>query len=205
MPPKNPSSGKGNSQSVGTLARAPLGLADQVRQASVAALSQILVDTITLRDLYKKHHWQVSGPTFYSLHLLYDKHFDEQHKLVDLIGERIQILGGVAPAMAADVAEATSIERPPKGTESVPAQLARLLAAHERILVAARQAAHQTDDSGDFGTNDLLVSEIIPTNEMQVWFVGEHLVPQTLAVQPEQQAEGAVPYETTSPEPNASP
>ncbi|HEY3447904.1 MAG TPA: DNA starvation/stationary phase protection protein [Myxococcales bacterium] len=199
---KNPRTGKGNSQTFGTLTRAPIGLADEARRASVKALTQLLVDTITLRDLYKKHHWQVSGPTFYSLHLLYDKHFDEQHKLVDLIGERIQILGGVAPAMAHDVAEATSIERPPKDSESVPAQLARLLAAHEKILVGARRAATESSDLGDYGTNDLLVSAMIPTNEMQVWFIGEHLVPQTLVVQPEQAAEGPTPYES-SPEQNA--
>ena len=77
-------------------------------------LNQLLADTITLRDLYKKHHWQVAGPTFYQLHLLFDKHSEEQNELVDAIAERIQLLGGVSLAMAPDVAETTLIPRPPE-------------------------------------------------------------------------------------------
>jgi starvation-inducible DNA-binding protein len=131
---------------------------------------------MVLRDLYKKHHWQVSGPTFYSLHLLLDKHYEEQVKLVDTLAERVQTLGGVAVAMAQDVAETTKIERPPRGREEVPVQLSRLLDAHEIILVQARQAAKKAGERGDDGTNDILVSEVIRTNEMQVWFLSEHLV-----------------------------
>jgi starvation-inducible DNA-binding protein len=163
-------------QPFGTLARYPLGLSDQVRTASVEALNQILSDTIVLRDMYKKHHWQVSGPTFYSLHLLLDKHYEEQAKLVDTLAERIQTLGGVAIAMAHDVAEMSKLERPPKGREEVPVQLSRLLEGHEQILVEAREAARKADDSGDDGTSDILVSEVVRTHEMQVWFLSEHLV-----------------------------
>jgi len=57
-------------------------------------------------------HWQVAGPTFYQLHLLYDKHYGEQVEAVDSIAERIQLLGGVSLAMGAEVAETTRIERP---------------------------------------------------------------------------------------------
>jgi starvation-inducible DNA-binding protein len=163
-------------QAYGTLARLPLGLDDKVRAASVEGLNQVLVDTITLRDMYKKHHWQVSGATFYSLHLLLDKHAGEQTELIDTIAERIQTLGGISIAMAADVAEMTSIERPPRGREEVPVQLSRLLQAHEQILKEARKLAKTADDKGDDGTNDMLVSDVIRTNELQVWFIAEHLV-----------------------------
>jgi starvation-inducible DNA-binding protein len=163
-------------QPYGALARYPLGLGDDVRAASVEALNQILGDTMVLRDLYKKHHWQVSGPTFYSLHLLLDKHHEEQAKLVDTVAERVQTLGGIAIAMAHDVAEVTKIERPPRGREEVPVQLSRLLDAHEHILVEARAAAKKAAEHGDDGTNDILVSDVIRTNEMQVWFLSEHLV-----------------------------
>jgi starvation-inducible DNA-binding protein len=131
---------------------------------------------MTLRDLYKKHHWQVSGPTFYQLHLLFDKHFNEQSELVDQIAERIMMLGGVSVAMSADVAEATQIPRPPKGREEVPVQISRLLEAHEIVLVEARKMARNAAEEDDDGTNDLLVSNVIRTNEAQVWFVAEHLV-----------------------------
>lgn len=163
-------------QAFGTLAKLPIALSEKVCQASVERLNQILADTMTLRDLYKKHHWQVSGKTFYQLHLLYDKHFGEQSELVDEIAERIQTLGGLSYAMAADVAENTNIPRPPKGREEVPVQISRLLTAHEIILQGARAAAKKASETGDDGTNDLLVSDVIRTNEMQVWFVAEHLV-----------------------------
>jgi starvation-inducible DNA-binding protein len=163
-------------QAFGSVVRMPIALGDDVRRASVDNLNQVLADTMTLRDLYKKHHWQVSGATFYQLHLLFDKHFGEQSELVDLIAERIMMLGGVSIAMSADVAETTLIPRPPKGREEVPVQLSRLLQAHEIVLEEARAMARQAAEHGDDGTNDLLVSNVIRTNEMQVWFVGEHLV-----------------------------
>jgi starvation-inducible DNA-binding protein len=163
-------------QPYGTIARLPIGLSEQVCQDSVVALNQILADTITLRDMYKKHHWQVVGETFYQLHLLFDKHYEEQNTLVDEVAERIQLLGGISIAMAHDVAETTSIERPPRGREEVPVQLSRLLEAHEQILKEARRYAKEAAEREDDGTNDLLVSDVIRTNELQVWFIAEHLV-----------------------------
>ncbi len=162
-------------QPFGTLKRLPLALEENARAQSVATLNQILADTMTLRDLYKKHHWQMSGATFYQLHLLLDKHYEEQAELVDMLAERIMALGGISIAMAPDVAETTKIPRPPKGREDVPTQLARLLEAHEIILRQAHEGADAADESGDDGTNDMLVSNIIRTNEPQVWFIAEHL------------------------------
>jgi starvation-inducible DNA-binding protein len=158
----------------------PIALAEDTRRASADNLNQLLADTITLRDLYKKHHWQVSGHTFYQLHLLFDKHFEEQNELVDTIAERIMALGGVSIAMAADVAEMTLIPRPPKGREEVPVQISRLLHAHEIVLKEAHTMARLANQQGDDGTNDLLVSNIIRTNELQVWFVAEHVVDEPL-------------------------
>jgi starvation-inducible DNA-binding protein len=139
-------------------------------------LNQLLADTITLRDLYKKSHWQVSGATFYQLHLLFDKHYGEQNEIVDTIAERIQLLGGVSIAMAADVAELTRIPRPPKGREEVPAQLSRLLDAHELIITYCRELADLATKLGDPGTNDLVVSDVLRPSELQAWFLSEHLV-----------------------------
>jgi starvation-inducible DNA-binding protein len=163
-------------QPYGTVARLPIGLEERVCKASVASLNQVLADTMTLRDLYKKHHWQVAGQTFYQLHLLFDKHFEEQSELVDKIAERVQLLGGISIAMAHDVAETTRITRPPRGREEVPVQISRLLEAHELILKESRGAAREAAEAGDDGTNDLLVSDVIRTNELQVWFLAEHLV-----------------------------
>jgi starvation-inducible DNA-binding protein len=154
----------------------PLDLLEPVRLEMTEQLNQTLADTMTLRDLYKKSHWQVAGPTFYQLHLLFDKHFDEQVELVDAIAERIQLLGGISIAMAADVAETTRIERPPKGREEVPVQISRLIDAHQTIISDVRKFARRASELGDDGTNDLLVSQVLRTNELQMWFLSEHLV-----------------------------
>src|SRR5437870_11050439 len=145
-------------QAFGKIAKLPIALDEKVCAASAENLNQLLADTMTLRDLYKKHHWQVSGPTFYQLHLLFDKHFNEQSELVDAIAERIQSLGGVSIAMAHDVAEMTLIPRPPRGRDEVPVQISRLLHAHEVVLKEARAMARQAAEAGDGGTNDLRVS-----------------------------------------------
>src|SRR5215468_9408770 len=165
----------------------PLDLEEPVRLEMTEQLNQLLADTITLRDLYKKSHWQVAGPTFYQLHLLYDKHYEEQNELVDQIAERIQLLGGISLAMAADVAETTQIERVPRGREEVPVQLSRLLDAHQIVIGQCRKLATQTQTIGDEGTNDLVVSDVLRTNELQQWFLNEHLVnvPLVVAQEPE--------------------
>jgi starvation-inducible DNA-binding protein len=163
-------------QPFGHLVRMPIALSEAACKQSVENLNQVLADTITLRDLYKKHHWQVAGPTFYQLHLLFDKHAGEQSDLVDAIAERIQQLGGVSIAMAHDVAESTLVPRPPKGREPVPVQISRLLHAHEIVLKEARAMARRAADDGDDGTNDLLVSDVVRRNEFQVWFLAEHVV-----------------------------
>ena len=163
-------------QPYGHLVHMPIALSAVACKESVENLNQLLADSMTLRDLYKKHHWQIAGPSFYQLHLLFDKHASEQSELVDSIAERIQLLGGVSIAMAHDVAETTLIPRPPKGREEPPVQISRLLHAHEVVLKEARAMGRQATEAGDDGTNDLLVSDVIRRNELQVWFVAEHVV-----------------------------
>lgn len=166
----------GEIQRYGSVVPMPIGLEESVCKRSVELLNQILADTVTLRDLYKKHHWQVSGPTFYSLHLLFDKHYAEQDALVDLLAERIMLLGGISLAMGGDVADASTIPCPPRGREEVPVQISRMLHGHEILLKATRAAASEAEEAGDPGTNDLLVSNVLRTNELQVWFLAEHVV-----------------------------
>lgn len=154
----------------------PLDLEEPIRLEMTEQLNQLLADSMTLRDLYKKSHWQVAGPTFYQLHLLFDKHFAEQVEIVDTIAERIQLLGGISLAMAPDVAETTRIERPPRGREEVPVQISRLLDAHQLIIRECREIAKKADQLGDDGTNDMVISDVLRSNELQSWFLSEHLV-----------------------------
>jgi len=165
-------------QAYGTLADVRLGLPAEVRHRSVAALNRLLAHSMALRDLYKKAHWQTSGATFYELHLLFDKHYQEQLALIDLLAERVQTLGGVALALAQDVVETSHIARAPRGREAPRQQLQRLVDAHEFVLGEARPLARQAANDGDDGSNDLIVGDIVRTNELQSWFVGEHLAVQ---------------------------
>ena len=163
-------------QKFGEMRLLPIALGHDARLESCQLLNKVLADSMILYDLYKKHHWLVRGPTFFQLHLLLDKHADEQLKLIDLMAERVQTLGGVAVADPRHVAEVTTVPRPPNGVEDVPAMLSRLLEAHEIIIEKVRDAIAKTADARDDGTNDLLMSDVLRTNELQVWFIAEHLV-----------------------------
>jgi starvation-inducible DNA-binding protein len=163
-------------QPFGSIVSLPNALGESACKSAVENLNQLLADTITLRDLYKKHHWQLVGATFSQLHLLFDKHSEEQSAIVDALAERIQSLGGISVAMGHHVAEMTFIPRAPKGREEVPVQISRLLHAHEIVLKESRSMARIASEHGDDGTNDLIVSDIIRMNELQVWFIAEHVV-----------------------------
>jgi starvation-inducible DNA-binding protein len=163
-------------QRFGDMRLLPIALSHDARAESSQLLNQINADSIILYNLYKKHHWLVRGPTFYQLHLLLDKHAGEQLALIDLMAERVQTLGGVSIADPRHVAEVTTIPRPPNGVEEVPAMLSRLLEGHQIIIEKVREAIEKTESTGDDGTNDLLMSDVLRTNELQVWFIAEHLV-----------------------------
>ena len=159
-----------------TLRNLPIALNEKARRESCEILNQVLADSTILFNLYKKHHWLVSGHTFYQLHLLFDKHADEQLELIDQLAERVQTLGGIAVSDPRHVAEITKIERPPNGREEVPVMISRLLEAHEIVIQAVREGIEATEENKDWGTNDLLMGDVLRTNELQVWFVAEHLV-----------------------------
>jgi starvation-inducible DNA-binding protein len=163
-------------QRFGSLRFLPIALASEARTESCRLLNEILADTMILYALYKKHHWLVAGPTFYQLHLLFDKHAEEQLELVDLVAERVQSLGGIAVGDPRHAAELTTIERPPNGAEEVSVMIHRLLDAHETVIEKVRRAIDKTEKSSDWGSNDLLMSEVLRRNELQVWFVAEHVV-----------------------------
>ena len=169
----------------------PLGLPEDARDEVAALLNEVLSDTRVLKDLYNKTHWLMRGETFYQLHLLMDKHASEQAELVDSVAERVQTLGAIAVGDPRHVAELTNVPRPPDGAEEIPAMLSRLLEAHELVITETRRAADRANELGDYGSNDLLVSEVLRTNELQAWFVAEHLVDTPLVNAGSSRSEGA--------------
>ena len=167
-------------QRFGTTRLLPIALAKEARSDSCRLLNEILADSMVLYALYKKHHWLVGGPTFYQLHLLFDKHAEEQTELIDLIAERVQSLGGISVGDPRHAAELTTIDRPPNGAEDVPAMIHRLLNAHETIIEKVRAAIDKTEKAKDWGTNDMLMGDILRRHELQVWFIAQHVVDEPL-------------------------
>ena len=163
-------------QRFGSLRQLPIALPDKARAESCRILNEILSDSMVLGALYKKAHWNAAGPTFYQLHLLFDKHYEEQVELVDAIAERVQMLGGISVGDPRHAAELTTIPRPPDGAEEAPVVLSRLLDAHETIIRKTRAGIDATEKNKDLGSNDLLMGDVLRRNEMQVWFVAEHIV-----------------------------
>ncbi|MEZ4596376.1 MAG: DNA starvation/stationary phase protection protein [Chloroflexota bacterium] len=163
-------------QRYGSLRQVPIALSAEARGESAQLLNEILSDTTILYALYKKHHWLVSGPTFYQLHLLFDKHATEQLELVDELAERVQMLGGVAVGDPRQAAEMTTIPRPPDGVEPVPVMIDRLLDAHEIVIEKVRKGIAVTERNEDWGSNDLLMGDVLRRHELQVWFLSEHVV-----------------------------
>ena len=163
-------------QPFGTLRRLPIGLPDDAKARSCELANEILADSMVLYSLYKKHHWLVAGPTFYQLHLLFDKHAEEQNEVIDQLAERVQALGGIAVGDPRHAAELTSIPRPPDGAEEVAVMIDRTLHAHEIVIDKVRAAITATEESEDWGTNDLLMGDVLRLHELQVWFLSEHVV-----------------------------
>jgi starvation-inducible DNA-binding protein len=167
-------------QRFGTTRLLPIALAKNARADSCRLLNEILADSMILYALYKKHHWLVAGPTFYQLHLLFDKHAEEQTAVIDLLAERVQSLGGISVGDPRHAAELTTIDRPPNGAEDVPAMIHRLLDAHETIIEKVRAGIDKTEKSEDWGSNDLLMSDVLRRHELQVWFIASHVVDEPL-------------------------
>ncbi len=163
-------------QRYGTLRHLPIGLPHKARMESCELLNEILADTMVLYSLYKKHHWLVAGPTFYQLHLLFDKHAEEQLVLIDDLAERVQSLGGIAVGDPRHAATLTTIPRPPDGAEEVTVMIDRTLRAHETVIMKVRKGIKTTEESEDWGSNDLLMGDVLRRHELQVWFLSEHVV-----------------------------
>jgi starvation-inducible DNA-binding protein len=163
-------------QRFGTTRLLPIALSKEARSESCRLLNEILADSMILYALYKKHHWLVAGPTFYQLHLLFDKHAEEQTEIIDLLAERVQSLGGIAVGDPRHAAELTTIDRAPNGAEDLPAMIHRTLNAHETIIEKVRAAIDKTEKNSDWGSNDLLMGDVLRRHELQVWFIAEHVV-----------------------------
>jgi starvation-inducible DNA-binding protein len=146
-----------------------IGIEDQAREEIAAELEKLLADTYTLYLKSQNYHWNVTGPMFRALHLMFEEHYVELRDAVDEIAERIRSLGYPAPGSFAEFAALTSIE---EGEGTLPAMdmVRGLAAGHEATARTARTVVEKAEAAGDVATADLATVRI-ETHEKTAWML----------------------------------
>ena len=145
------------------------GIEESARKEITEGLSRLLADTYTLYLKTHNYHWNVTGPMFQTLHLMFETHYTELAVAVDDIAERIRALGERAPGSYLEFSKLTSI---PEDKEVPKARdmIANLLTAHETLLRTARNAFPKAEKGGDEATVDLLTQRI-QLHEKTAWML----------------------------------
>ena len=164
-------------QRFGTTRLLPIALAKDARSDSCRLLNVILADSMVLYAMYKKHHWLVGGPTFYQLHLLFDKHAEEQTEIIDLIAERVQSLGGISVGDPRHAAELTTIDRPPNGAEDVPAMIHPPAQRPRDDHREGPRRDRQDREGQGLGAHERPAhGGVLRRHELRAWFIAQHVV-----------------------------
>ena len=149
--------------------RIDIGIDETSRNAIVGGLERVLADTYTLYLKTHNFHWNVTGPQFNDLHMMFMNQYTELWGAVDLVAERIRALGSFAPGSYKDFARLTSITE----ADGVPAakdMLRQLVEGHETVIRTAREALSPADDANDQATLDLL-TERLTVHEKTAWML----------------------------------
>ena len=146
-----------------------IGIAESDRKNIAGELSKLLADSYTLYLKTHNFHWNVTGPMFQTLHLMFEQQYTELSTAVDLIAERIRALGIYAPATYREFSRLTSIKEP----DSVPAyreMIQQLVDGHETVIRTARLAFPVVEKAGDEATADLLTQRM-QLHEKSAWML----------------------------------
>ena len=146
-----------------------IGIDAEKRKQIAGELSRVLADTYTLYLQTHNFHWNVTGPQFQTLHLMFETHYNELALAVDLIAERIRALGFPAPATYREFGALSSIKETdgvPKATEMVK----RLVDGHETVARTARKAFAIANEANDQPTCDLMTQRL-QTHEKTAWML----------------------------------
>jgi starvation-inducible DNA-binding protein len=149
-------------------------LSESIRFKAIELLNDRLADCKDLQTQVKQGHWNVKGPNFISLHLLFDKINDDVEEYVDEIAERAVQLGGVAEGTARMVARRSSLAEYPASAVDGRSHVEALSSALAAFGAAARKAIDQSNDLGDLDTADLF-TEVSRGIDKWLWFVEAHL------------------------------
>ncbi len=145
------------------------GIAESDRAGIAAELSKLLADTYTLYLKTHNYHWNVTGPMFHTLHLMFEEHYNELWMAVDEIAERIRALGHLAPGTYKEYSRLSSIteeDTPPKATDMI----ANLVAGHESVIATARVTLAVAEEANDAATADLATRRI-EIHEKTAWML----------------------------------
>jgi len=145
------------------------GISQEDRAAVAAELSKLLADSYTLYLKSHNYHWNVTGPMFQTLHLMFETHYNELALAVDEIAERVRALGHVAPATYKAFSRLSSIDEedaPPKATEMIR----KLVDGHETVIATARVALAAAEEANDAASADLATRRI-DVHEKTAWML----------------------------------
>lgn len=146
-----------------------IGIAEAERTAIAGELAKVLADTYTLYLKTHNYHWNVTGPMFNTLHLMFEEQYNELWVAVDLLAERMRSLGEFAPGSYSAFAELTSIDE----ATSVPSaedMIRDLVRGHEAVARTARTAFTTADGANDQPTADLLTQRL-EVHEKTAWML----------------------------------
>uniref|UniRef100_UPI0036F264AB Dps family protein n=1 Tax=Trichocoleus desertorum TaxID=1481672 RepID=UPI0036F264AB len=146
-----------------------IGIDEADRKEIVDGLSRLLADTYTLYLKTHNFHWNVTGPMFQTLHLMFETQYNELALAVDLIAERIRALGFPAPGTYSDFARLSSIEETP-GVPSADEMIRLLVAGQEAVVRTARSVFPATERVNDEPTADLLTQRM-QIHEKTAWML----------------------------------
>lgn len=146
-----------------------IGIPEKKRKEIADGLSHLLADSYTLYLTTHNFHWNVTGPMFNTLHIMFMEQYTELWNSLDLIAERIRSLGLPAPGTYAEFSKLTSIDEP-KGVPKAKDMIKMLVAGHEAVSKTARSIFPTAEDGSDEATLDLLTQRL-QVHEKTAWML----------------------------------
>ncbi|HHH30931.1 MAG TPA: DNA starvation/stationary phase protection protein [Polyangiaceae bacterium] len=146
-----------------------IGIAEGDRERLAGELSKLLADSYTLYLKTHNYHWNVTGPMFQTLHIMFEQHYTELAMAVDQIAERIRAIGHYAPGSYAVFAKLSSIEDA-EGVPTATKMIEELVKGHETVVRTARQTLSVASEAGDDATADL-ATQRLQVHEKTAWML----------------------------------
>lgn len=150
------------------------GLSGEVREQQISRLQQSLADIFDLKSQTKQAHWNVKGPHFHALHLMFDTFSGGLENYIDVVAERITALGGYVHGTARQSVKASSVQEYPNGITSGEDHLSALIDRYAKVGGSLREAAAKSDEIGDLASSDMY-NDIIRDMDQWLWFMEAHM------------------------------